>query len=160
MPKIEARNKKEAPTPQGPHVAEKLMEPGDYEVTDSHTFEVKINLLKKDGRWQVVKGGEGVDSHTCVFRLWKYDEMVGLKKQATSYDTTRRIHTVDQDVLNRLKIQKLLVSWTFGDHNPRLKIHRVQGVLTDESWDNFKRLQTNIIDYIFRGMNEVLDFNG
>ncbi len=44
--------------------------------------------------------------------------------------------------------------------NPRLKLHRVGGVLTDESWVMFTKLQTNIINHIFNGMNDVYDLNG
>jgi len=147
--------------PQPARVDEQIMPPGNYEVTEEHTFDVDVYLKKNGKRWIVVRGeGKGIEVEKVVFRAWNYDEMVDLKKRATTYDPTRRVHIIDQDALNQLKVQKLLVSWTFGDNNPRLKIHRVQGVLTDESWASFKRLQTNIIDYIFGKMNEVLDYNG
>jgi hypothetical protein len=144
-----------------PRVDESLMEPGDYEVTPEHTFDILLFLKEKDGRWVVVnKGGSGVSEHKIVMRMWSYDEMVELRKRATSYDQNKRIHMIDQDLLNRIKIQKLMMSWTLSDDNARLKIHRRQGALTDESWTNVKRLQTNILQFIINSMNEVYELNG
>lgn len=158
---VQAKNEKPAEAAPEFRLDEKLMSPGKYEVTPEHTFVVEVHLKQQEGRWVIARSaGKGIDSHKVVFRLWNYDEMIDLKKKTTTYDPQKRIHTIDQDGLNRMKIQKLMVSWTFGDDNPRLKIHRVQDVLTDESWANFKRLQTNIITYITDRMNEVLDYNG
>lgn len=156
-----SRKQQQKPKKQEFRVDEALMEPGDYEVTPEHTFDVKMYLMVKDKRWVIMNGsGEGVAEHTVVIRLWNYDEMVGLRKQATNYDSNRRIHMVDQDLLNRLKIQKLVMSWTLESINPRLKLHRQQGSLTDESWTNFKKVQPNILQYIINQMNEVLELNG
>lgn len=142
-------------------VDEVLMGPGDYEVTKDHTFEIPVHLKLHDKRWVVMAGpGKDVITQKVEMRLWSYDEMVDLRKKATSYDQIKRIHMVDQDLLNRLKIQKLMISWTFGDTNPRLKIHRQQDSLTDESWLNVKKLQTNILQYIINTMNEVYELNG
>ena len=95
-----------------------------------------------------------------MFRMWAYDEMVNLKKMATNYDPLKRIHMVDHDVLNRLKIQRLMVSWTFDKDNPRLRIQHVNGVMTDEGWKAFISLQPNISAYIIEEMNKVYEFNG
>ena len=161
MATVKPTGKKEVSTSDAPRVDEQIMAPGKYEVTPESVFNVDVHLKKKGERWIVVREeGKGVESHKIVFRMWGYDEMVDLKKRCTAYDPNKRIHSIDQDALNHLKIQKLMVSWTFGAENPRLKIHRVQGVLMDESWTNFKRLQSNIIDYIMVRMNEVLDYNG
>jgi len=150
-----------AKEPQGSRIDEQLMPPGKYEVTPEHTFDVEIHLSNKDGRWIVVKGpGKNVDTHKLVFRMWTYEEMIDIKKRVTVFDNTKRIHTIDQDHMNQLKVQKFLMSWTFDRDNPRLKLHRVQGVLTDESWHWFVQLQTNIITYILEKMNEILEYNG
>lgn len=141
-------------------VDEAIMEPGDYEVTSQHTFEVKLYLKPKDNRWVIMTGsGADIVEHTVVVRLWSYDEMIGLRKTATTYDAAKRIHMVDQDFLNRLKIQKLVISWTLEEINPRLKLHRQQGSLTDESWGNFKKVQPNILQYIINKINDVLEYN-
>lgn len=161
MAVVQRKEVNEAAKPTGPRIDEELMQPGKYEVTLEHTFDVEVCLLLRDNRWVVVapKTPKAVE-HKVTFRIWTYDEMVELRKKATNFDAMRRMHTVDTDLLDRLKVQKLMQSWTFDKDNPRLKIHRVNGVLTDEAWDNFKRLQANIIRYILDRMNEVLEYNG
>jgi hypothetical protein len=142
-------------------VDEQIMGPGKYEVTPDQTFTIPICLKVKDGRWIVMAGpGKDTDSHEVVFRMWKYDEQVDLKKRATTFDAERRVHMIDNDALNRLKVQKFMMSWTFDRENPRLKLHHVQGVLTDEGWEAFTKLQQNIIAYVLGEMNQVYEFNG
>ena len=162
MPVVKSKRKeKKVPEKKEDRVDEKIMEPGKYEVTEKTTFDVEIHMKEGKGRWVVMAAADKEsDTHKLVFRMWNYDEMVDLKKTATSYDTTRRIHIIDTDALNRLKIQKFLQSWTMDKDNPRLKLHRVNGVLTDESWTMFSKLQPNIINYIFDRMNEVYELNG
>ena len=156
--KIEAKPEPENDRPLEERVDETLMEPGKYEITKDHTFEVNVHLRQSDGRWVVVDNPvKGAEVHTVTFRMWNYDEMVDLKKQATAYDAGKRMHMIDNDTLDRLKIQKLLMGWTFDRDNPRLKLHRVQGTLTDESWGVVKRLQPNILTYIISGMNRVYE---
>jgi len=161
MATVQRREVKKKIKPTGPRVDEKLMGPGDYEITEKHTFDVDVYLAKKGNRWIVVEKGLKTNiKQTVVFRIWTYDEMIELRKQSTSFDAIQRMHMVDTDNLDRMKVQKLMQSWTFGENNPRLKIHRVQGVLTDESWISFKKLQANIIRFILEKMNEVLEYNG
>jgi len=162
MPVVEARPvQKEEVKIQGNRVDEKLMKPGKYEVTDQHIFKIEINLVFRDGRWVIVDSpGKKIETHEVVFRMWTYDEMVELRKMATNYDSQKRIHLTDNDVLNRLKVQRLVVSWTFDRDNPRLRLLHVNGILSDESWQAFAKLQPNIITYIFEEMNRVYEFNG
>ena len=162
MPVVEARPvQKEEVKIQGNRVDEKLMKPGKYEVTDQHIFKIEINLVFRDGRWVIVDSpGKKIETHEVIFRMWTYDEMVELRKMATNYDSQKRIHLTDNDVLNRLKVQRLLVSWTFDKDNPRLRLLHVNGILSDESWQAFTKLQPNIITYIFEEMNRVYEFNG
>ena len=149
------------PAQEQPRLDEKLMEPGAYEVTKDSTFVIEIWLARKSGRWVVTKAGDvEAIKHTCTFRMWNYNEMVDMRKTATAYDPNRRMHLIDNDALNRLKVQKLLLSWDFDKANPRLKLHRVQGVLTDESWEMFAKLQPNIITYIVERMNDIFEYNG
>ena len=159
QPRDDKKDRKPAKTE--PRVDERIMEPGEYEITPDITFDVDVYIQKSGTRWVVVEGkGKGVVHHKIVFRMWNYDEMVEMRKMCTSYDANKRMHMIDNDALNRLKIQKLMISWTFGDENPRLKLHRLQGVLTDESWNAFKKLQPNIITNIFDKANRVYEFNG
>jgi hypothetical protein len=147
--------------PSGPRVDEKLMKPGKYEVTPETTFSISIHMRARDNRWIIMAGpGKGIDTELVVFRMWTYDEMVEMRKMATSYDQSKRIHMIDNDALNRLKVQRLMVSWTFGKDNPRLRVQHVNGVMTDESWRAFTQLQPNILNYIIDEMNKVYEFNG
>lgn len=161
MVTVQAKPEMQKPVEAAPRVDEKLMGPGKYEVTPDTTFRIKMFLKEKDGRWIIMNSsGKGIEEHEVVFRMWTYDEMVELRKMATNYDPTKRIHMLDNDVLNRLKVQRLMVSWTFGGANPRLRIQHVQRVMTDESWEAFKRLQPNISDQILSEMNKVYEYNG
>lgn len=145
----------------GVRTDEKLMKPGKYEVSKDTTFTVNIYLKEKDGRWILMNGaGKGIETNSVVFRMWTYDEMIEMRKMATSFDAQKRIHMIDNDALNRLKIQRLMLSWTFDKDNTRLKIWHVGGVMTDESWNAFKNLQPNIATFIIDEMNKVYEFNG
>jgi len=165
MPTI--KPKPGAPRPRGqqqePRHDVVLMEPGDYEVTRESTFTVKVPLRhrsEEDKWWVVVEPDEAEVTEEAVFRMWEYDEMVEMRKLATKYDQVRRVHMIDHDVLNRLKVQRFMVSWTFGRGNPRLQLHHQNGVLTDESWAAVKRLQTNILKHLIDEMNERYEFGG
>jgi hypothetical protein len=156
--------KPEAPKreePQQPRVDERLVKPNRYEVTPDTIFKIVIHAKEKEGRWILMVGpGKGVDTNEVVFRMWTYDEMIEMRKMATTYDDKKRIHMIDQDALNRLKVQRLMTSWTFDKDNPRIRIQHVNGVMTDESWTAFTRLQPNILSYILDEMNKVFEFNG
>lgn len=141
-----------------------LLKPGKYELTEEDTFKIEFSITKKDGRWVVLDGTvekvPGVEEHCVEFKMWSFEEDVALRKMCTSYDPLKRLHFVDNDVLNRVKVQRLLKSWTFERDNPRLKILHVGGVLSDESYTAFSKLQPNIIRHILERMNNVLEFNG
>jgi hypothetical protein len=165
MAKVEAKPNVVVPanqsSPRGNRLDEAIMKPGKYEVTNEHTFKIDVNLFLKDSRWVLVEGrGKNVETHEVIFRMWTYEEMIELKKLATSFDPQKRLHMVDNDLLNRLKVQKLLVSWTFDKDNARLKMAHVNGVLTDESWTAFTKLQPNIVTHILDEMNRVYEYNG
>lgn len=138
-----------------------LMGPGKYEIHDKVTFTICLYLQEKEGRWLLMRGpGKDIDTHEVIFRMWSYEEMIDMRKKATSYDIVKRVHMIDNDLLNRLKIQKFMLSWTFGEKNIRLTLHHVNGVLTDETWRSFTNLQPNISSYIIDEMNKVYEYNG
>jgi hypothetical protein len=165
MPVIEA--KKGAPKPRGqkePRFDKAIMEPGEYEVTKASTFTITMHLRRrsKTDPWWIIVGTkkEAEVTEEVTFRMWTYDEMVELRKMATKYDTVRRVHMIDHDILNRLKMQRFLKSWTFDKSNPRLELQHVNGVMTDEAWNKVTKLQTNLLKYIIDQMNECYEFNG
>ena len=95
MAKVEAKPEMKQPEIQKqPRIDEKLMKPGKYEVSNEHTFEVDVNLSQVENRWILNdRVGKGVDSHKVVFRMWNYDEMIDLKRKATSYDESWQVFT-------------------------------------------------------------------
>lgn len=161
MATVQAKQEQAKAVAQLPRVDEKLMKPGKYEVSPDATFKVTVYLKEHDGRWIIMVGpGKGIETNEVVFRMWTYDEMVEMRKMATNYDVTKRMHTIDNDALNRFKVQRLMVSWTFDRDNPRLKVQHVNGVMTDEGWKAFASLQPNISTHILDEMNKVYELNG
>jgi hypothetical protein len=157
---VQAKPEAEKKEQLAPRLDEKLMKPGKYEVTREDTFTIEIWLKKQDKRWVLCQPTDkNAIKEEVVFRMWTYDEMVELRKMATNYDPLKRIHMVDHDALNRMKIQRCLVAWTFDRENPRLRIQHINGVMTDESWGAFVRLSPNICSYIIERMNLVYEFN-
>ncbi len=143
-----------------PRLDEAIPGPGKYEVTDESDFTIYLHLKKYNGRWLLMNNAdETTDEHSVTFRMWTYNEMIEMKKMATSYDLRKKMHEVDNDLLNRIKIQRLLKSWTFGGENKNLSIQHVGGKMTDESWVAFTKLQPNIAQYIITEMNMVLEYN-
>ena len=156
MPTIKKDEKKVQDVPAVADTS--LLNAGKYEVTSNSTFTVKLNLFLQDGRWMVVdRDMKGSDHHEVVFRMWTFDEAIEFRKKATSLHAETRQQLLDDDHLNEIKVRKLMQSWTFDRENSRLKIHRVGGVLTDESLEIIKKLQENILRYIHLQMNVVLE---
>jgi len=142
-----------------------IYKPGKYEVNPDDVFRIKVHITKKDGRWVVLnpdetKAQRGVEKHWVDFRMWTFDEEIELRKAATTFDSQKRMHLIDHDVLNRLKIQKLLKTWSFAQDNDALRLFHQNGVLVDESYEAFTKLHPNIARYIIDRMNDVLEYNG
>jgi hypothetical protein len=161
MPKVEAKPEAVKPTTLKPEIRvdERLMPPGKYEVMPDNMIPIDLYLLSKSKRWVILENKtDKTENHQVFFRMWTYDEMIEMRKLATMFDPIKRMHMVDNDKLNQVKVQRLLMSWTFDRDNPRLRLLHVNGVLADEGWAAFKRLQPNIITYILGEMNHVLEF--
>ena len=142
-----------------PEVAKAISLPGKYEVSPDQKFTISLTVVEHKGRWLPVdRMMRGAEDHTVTFRVWTFEEMVDLRRKATSYDPVKRASVLDEDLLNRLKVQKLLLSWTFDRDNPRLSIQHVNGVLTDESWRAFTNLSAAIAERIMLEMNAVLEY--
>jgi len=144
-------------------VDETLMDPSIYEITQDSTFKIEFTITQKSGRWVTCDPDtrdKDAEDHWVEFRMWSFEEEVMLRKEATKYDATKRMHLVDHDHLNRLKVQRLLKDWSFEAKSQRLKLLHVNGVLSDESYDMFRKLHPNISRHIVEKMNDVLEFNG
>jgi hypothetical protein len=161
MPVIEPKQEKSKELASQDRLDEKLMKAGKYEITQEDVFTIEIWLKRVEKRWILCNANEkNSTKEEVAFRMWTYDEMINLRKMATSYDPIKRLHMVDHDALNRLKIQKFLLTWTFDRDNPRLRIHHSGGVMTDESWGAFTKLHPNICTFIIERMNMVFEYNG
>ena len=145
-----------------PRIDSTLKEAGKFELGANESFTLKFGLVEFEKRWLIAKEdeGEGVTPCWVKFKMWSFEEEVGLKSQATQWDSNKRMHTLNNDFFNRLKIQKLLLDWSFTEEIENFKLHRVQNVLTDESFARFLLLQRNICSHIIDNMNRVLEYNG
>jgi len=143
-------------------VDESLKKAGKYEVTEDDTFDIRFGLINREGRWLITEyvSEDDEDSHEVVFRMWTFEEEVVLRQKSTAYDTIKKIWSIDQDNLNRLKVQRLLKSWTLDKGNNRLKLLHVDGILSDEGWAAFRKLHPNIVRFILNEMNKILEYNG
>jgi hypothetical protein len=79
---------------------------------------------------------------TIEFEYPEYSEELDAKKNATTYDEVRGIHYVDNDVISEWRIKRCLIRWNL---HLRLKgfckrVSKYNKMLTDESWEDFKRL--------------------
>jgi len=160
--KIPQSKVKEKPKEEKERVDKKLEGPGKYEITKDTTFKVKFVLTMKDGRWVVIQSDEKertAREHWVEFRMWTFDEEIELRKMATQWDVMKKIHLIDHDLLNQMKIQRLMKSWSFEEENARLKLLHANGILSDESFGAFKKLHPNIARHIIEKMNGVLEYN-
>lgn len=151
----------ELPNKPNMKVEENLYKAGKYEITEEEDFKISIPIkLEEKKRWIIVNDEKFADEkHWVIFRMWTYEEEVELRKQATSFDQIKRMHLIDNDMLNRLKLQKLIKAWSFEENNPRLKLIHVNGILCDESYKAIIKLHPNILKYIIEKMNDVLEYN-
>lgn len=139
-------------------VEDQLMQPGPYEVTEDEVFTVVLHLEKVDSRWCVRdEPGPRTISHWATFRMWTYEECVELRKLATRYDELRREHVMNHDYLDRLKLQRLLKDWSFAEQNERLKLHHVNGVMTDDCYKKVLKLHPTILRNLLLQMNMILE---
>jgi hypothetical protein len=160
--------KKIIPTPedavpsglQPGRVDEQISKPGVYEITDNEEFNIALHMRLKDSRWVMCDEKFAEKTHSVVFRMWSYEEEIELRKRATQYDPIKHWHFIDHDILNRLKVQRLMKSWTFDEDNARLRLLHVNGVMVDESFNAVMKLHPNILRKIIEGMNEILELNG
>lgn len=142
-------------------IVKSLMPPGKFEITPDQTFTVTIYLKQYKGRWALMETtAKDVEKHTIVFRMWNFEECLRLRRQSMIFDPQTRTNKMDNDRLNKQKILLLMQDWSLSKENPRLEIHRVNGVLTEASWKAFTSISPAIADKIMAEMNLVLDYGG
>ena len=108
------------------------------------TTSIKVDLPKEKNVVRETKPENVIISVNAAGKIFLYDTPI----------------KNSDDLFNRMKITKFMRSWTFGNDNPRLMLHHVNDVLTDESWGNFLKLHPTISEFIIERMNSVLEYNG
>ena len=136
-----------------------------YHLKEDDTFMLKFGILSYEGRWRIVdferlEDVPEAEEHWAKVKMCPYGLQNWIKEKATTFDRVTRMHKYDADLSNRIKIQRLLIDWSFSKEDERCKIHHVQGVMSDESYAMFERMQPNIINHIITRMNEILEYNG
>lgn len=135
-----------------------------YEVKPETYFYVKFGIVSQEDRWVVIDEEDvsvtkKAESHWVKFKMWNYAQELDWKNQATEFDNSKRMHTLNTDKLNELKIRNLLVDWSFAEDEDSLKMLHVNDLLCDESFKVFYSLYPGIIRHIVSKMNDVLEFN-
>lgn len=135
-----------------------------YEVKPDSTFTVKFGLTTIDGRVIVVDNNDDlipdVEKHWVTFRMWKFSEELDLKSKATDYDANKKIHMLNNDKLNEIKVRTLILDWSFSEKDMSLKLLHVNKYLSDEGLAILYNLYPSVVRYIINKMNEVLEYNG
>jgi len=132
-----------------------------WQLQENETFRVRFRVLEPERGRVVLATRAGVDpravEHWVEFRLWDFETMVRLRKEATRYHPESRSFYVDQDSLNDVKLRHLLAAWSFGEQDPHLVLQHQDGRLTDEALALVKSLYPWVAVAIITKMNEVLE---
>ena len=136
-----------------------------YEITDSSYFIIRFGLLQKDdGRFIPIKE-DAIDEiaeaepHWVKFRMWNYGEELAWKSEFMEYSNAMKSQYLNIEKLNERKIRRLLLDWSFGEYDDRLKLLHCDGMLSDESYSVFMGLYPSIAGTIVDMMNLVLESN-
>lgn len=148
---------------QGPTSFKK--EKTKYQISNDTFFVVKFGLLQReDGRFVPIAENDvykytGAESHWVKFRMWNYGEQLKWKSQCTEFNNTTKMQYLNNDKLNQKKIKNLLLDWSFGVYEDRLKLLHCDGKLSDESYKILRGMYPSIINTIVDLMNYVLESN-
>lgn len=135
-----------------------------YEVSKDSTFTIRFGILDKGDRWVPINHSAVADNPLSMevwvkFRMWNYDEELTWKNQCNEFNAEHKVQILNIDKFNEIKIKNLLVDWSFGELEDRLKMLHVDGKLSDESYKIFKGLYPAIVNTIIDMMNNVLESN-
>ena len=136
-----------------------------YEVTKDTFFVIRFGLFQmEDGRFIVIASDdvpkyEGAEAHWVKFRMWRYDEELKWKASCLEYDSKMKGQVINIDKLNERKLKSLLLDWSFGEYEDRLKLLHCDGRLSDESYSLLMGMYPSIVNAIVNLMNDVLENN-
>ena len=137
-----------------------------YEVSRDTYSVVRFGLMQKgEGGRFVVINEQSVPEHPeseihwVKFRMWNYDEELNWKSNCTEYSAAAKGQVINIDRLNEQKLKMLLLDWSFGEYDDRLKLLHCDGRLSDESYCILKGMYPTIVNAIVYMMNDVLENN-
>lgn len=136
-----------------------------YEVTPETYFVVRFGLVQRpDGHFvtiddEDVQETDGAEAHWVKFRMWSYDEELKWRTECTEFNNAMKTQYINLDKFNELKIRRLMLDWSFGECEDRLRLLHCDGVLSDESYLVFKGMFPSIANRIVHLMNAVLENN-
>lgn len=94
-----------------------------------------------------------------VFQYPTYEQELELKQLSTQFDTTNQQHMLDYSRLTEERVRRCLVQWNLHEEIPSLEVsrlHRVRGLLEDDSLEEWKRLPPLLRKHIGQMVNEAL----
>ena len=137
-----------------------------YEISSDTFFIIRFGLYQneQDGRiipirYDAVDQIKKAEKHWVKFRMWNYREQLRWKQQSTEYHSASRSQIINTDKLNQKKLRNLMLDWSFGEYDDRLKLLHCDGVLSDESYSLFYNMYPSIASTIVDLMNSVLENN-
>lgn len=136
-----------------------------YEVTKDSYFIIQFGLLQEEGGRFVpiqkddVERFSRAEMHWVKFRVWTYEEELNWKSEFLEYNNVSKIQGINVNKLNERKIKNLMLDWSFGEYDDRLKLLHCDGKLSDESYSLFMGMYPSIATTIVDMMNLVLENN-
>jgi hypothetical protein len=135
--------------------------PGKWEIDGK---EVTIYFSVKeydDGPIAVSREFSSADvvfEHWFKLKPWSFAERTRAKKAATIKDPHSRTTDFDEDKYLEIKVRSCLLDWSISLDNERVKIHRVNGYMTDESWNAINnKVKIAIVDFVFRELDKLVE---
>lgn len=136
-----------------------------YEVTRDTFFIIKFGLVQMEDErfvpipYESVPENHNAEAHWVKFRMWNYDEELKWKAECLEYDAKMKGQVINTDKLNERKLKMLLLDWSFGEYEDRLKLLHCDGKLSDESYSILRGMYPSIVNVIVNLMNNVLENN-
>lgn len=136
-----------------------------YEVTKDSYFIIQFGLLQEEGGRFVpiqkddVERFPQAEMHWVKFRVWTYEEELNWKSEFLEYNSVSKSQGINVNRLNERKIKRLMLDWSFGEYDDRLKLLHCDGRLSDESYGIFMGMYPSIATTIVDMMNLVLENN-
>lgn len=135
-----------------------------YQINKDTIFYIKFGIAyikEQQDRLIIVqydKSNKEVENHWLKFRMWSYQQCNRLKDSCCEQDMYKN-YIYNKTKLFRTKIKYLLLDWSFKESNPDMKLMHVNGILSDQSINDFMNLHPNILFHIESELNKILENN-